>query len=101
MASTSKRSSIGWSPCVWTAGANVGSSGGPGNGGWPSPAQSAIACEASMHIKEMNSGVYSATKKSGVRIAPQPPREETTLWAHYLTGEEKLASPSKTSAQAQ
>src|SRR5215467_5221450 len=100
MASTSKRSSIDCSPCVWTAGASVGSSGGPGNGGWPSPAQSAMACEASMHIKERNRGIYSATKKGGADRSA-PPREETMHCAHYLTGEEKLASPSSTSAQAQ
>src|SRR6516225_443702 len=65
MASTSKRSSGDRYAHVWAAGANAELTAGPGNVGWPSAAQAAIACEASMYIKDRDRGVYSTTKKWG------------------------------------
>src|ERR1051326_1891112 len=98
MASTSNRSSTEWSPRVWTAAPSIG---GPGNGGWLSPAQSAIACEASMHIKERKRRVYSARKKKGAQITPHPRGKKRCVRFTYFAGEEKLASPSSTCAHAQ
>src|SRR5262249_59953236 len=100
MAPISNRSSGDWSPQIWAAGASWELTAGPRNDGWPSPIQSAIACEASMHIKERNREVYSTTKNGGCGSL-RTPKGRKVLNATYFTGDEKPASPRSTCAHAQ